>query len=187
MYAILCNEAELPAVAIGERVTCATSLWPISRPVWSQRENTITHTREISPLFTLDKEIKATNAKPQPATASIEGSFAGAKRCSNFSTDLIISLDAVPPAGILQTRRVQAGKGRYKDGQERIGSVTVNVSQDKMSALVPHAPISVKAELWPVCDPYFDKSTGTVQHRVMPHPVFRATSVSMQQQSKAAS
>ena len=175
-FAILCGPADIPLVEIGTPISLATIAWPISKPVWSNRDNQIVWMKETTPLYTLDGKVtaldKPTNDAPRfEFTGTYQG---GVRRDSAYTATRCMLAEAVP-VELLRQVRVKKGLKGFISSQERLGAIFIQAHRTHIPALRPKTRITAKGTCWPISNPYYDPKTDSVAHQTIPTPIFTTT------------
>lgn len=185
MFALICEESQIPTIGIGEKVSASAVVWPTNTPRWSDRQNSIVPGSETSFQYVLDGEIKPSNAKAKEPTFKADGYYTGALRLKDNRVRVKCSIEDVPPSWLLRQQRTRKGKA-YMTVQEELGIVQFTVEAGNVPAIPSAAPIEVTGEVWPISEPYFDEKQDSVSNRVIPTPVFFANSLNIQKEAAKA-
>jgi len=173
--AILTHPDKLPSLPIGTRVLATASYWPVSRPVWSDRDSAIVTERRTRAVFLLESEIKKTELAAKPITARISGTFQTARKSGDKTAEAHIGTEEQPPEGVLREVSVQKGKFGFVTAREVLGMQQLSALLTQLPDVKPGTPVTVDATLWPIREPYYSQKTDKVEHETVPTAVFIAT------------
>lgn len=165
-FGVLAPREKIPTLAIGQKVAGSFHLWPVQSPRWDFRKNCVGFGNYIKTVYTLNGEIKPSNAKATPPTINIDAFFAGAVRNEENGIALSIILDDMPPEGVLVSRSIEKGKS-YIQAMEQLGHLTPGTTAGILPALASGTAITAEGTIWPVSEPKWDKEAGQIGYNVV--------------------
>lgn len=186
MYAIICEESQIPAVMIGEKVTCSVSCWAVAKPYWNDKKSQIEHSRRLSFFFILESEIKQSTAKAQPSSYQLNGYFDGAVRMQEGQVRIKCSFDDSPPSWLLHKVKVPKGKSSLMDAEEKLANVQIISDMVNVPVVTLNAPIEATGDVWPIREAYFKDENGCFEINVVPTPKFIVKAAIKTEKVKAA-